>query len=107
MTFQAIFAPASLSETLGGLTGTGPVGNATLYGDFAAFFLTFTLGVAGALLAGKRGWLLAPIALFGLAAVFRIFFGLMNGFTPDAFEPIAIEVVMCALMIFALRSKPT
>lgn len=106
MTFQALFAPANLSEILGGIAGTGPVGNATIYADFAALFLTFTLAIAGALFAGKRGWLLAPIAIFGLTAVFRIVYGLMNGFSPEAFIPIGIEVVMSALMIFALRSKP-
>lgn len=106
MTFQAVFAPANLSETLGGISGTGAVGNATIYADFAALFLTFTIAVAGALFAGKRGWLLAPIAIFGLTAVFRIIFGIMNGFPSEAFVPIAIEVVMSALMIFALRSKP-
>lgn len=106
LTFQAVFSPASLSETLGGITGTGPHGNATIYADFAALFLTFTIAVAAALFAGKRSWLLAPISIFGLTAVFRLVYGFMNGFSPEAFQPIAIEVVMCALMIFAMRSKP-
>lgn len=107
LSFQAVFVPAKLSETLGGITGTGPVGNATIFADFAALFLTFTLCVAGALFAGKRGWLFAPICLFGFTAIGRIFYGVMNGFPSEAFQLIAIELVMCALMIFALRSKPT
>lgn len=106
LSFQAVFVPAKLSETLGGITGTGPVGNATIFADFAALFLTFTLCVAGALFASKRGWLFAPICLFGFTAIGRIFYGVMNGFPSEAFQLIAIELVMCALMIFALRSKP-
>ncbi|GHA93939.1 hypothetical protein GCM10009069_16310 [Algimonas arctica] len=106
LTFQALFVPAKLSETLGGIAGTGPVGNATIFADFAALFVTFTICVAGALFAGKRGWLFAPICLFGFTAIGRIYFGLMNGFAPGALQPIAIEIVACALMIFALRSKP-
>lgn len=106
LSLQAIFAPAMLSETLGGITGTGPVGNATIFADFAALFLTFTIGVAGALFAGKRGWLLAPISIFGFTAIGRIIYGVMNGFPAGTIQPIAIEIVMCALMIFALRSKP-
>jgi hypothetical protein len=103
---QALFMPAKLSETLGGIAGTGPVGNATIFADFAALFVTFTICIAGALFAGKRGWLIAPILLFGLTAVGRIFYGVSNGFAEGAIQPIAIEVVMSALMIFAMRSKP-
>lgn len=106
LSFQAVFAPAKLSETLGGIAGTGPVGNATIFADFAALFLTFTICVAGALFAGKRGWLLAPISIFGFTAIGRIIYGIMNGFPTGALQPIGIEIVMAALMIFALRSKP-
>lgn len=106
LSFQALFLPAKLSETLGGITGTSPVGNATIFADFAALFVTFTLCVAGALFAGKRSWLFAPICLFGFTAIGRIYYGVMNGFATGAAQLIAIELVICAMMIFAMRSKP-
>jgi hypothetical protein len=106
MTVLAIFMPGQLTDMIGGIAGTGPVGEASVRADFVALFATFFIGVAAALLQGKRSWLWAPIALFGITAIFRVIYGISNGFTPEAFQPIAIEVVMCALMIFALRSKP-
>ena len=106
MTGIAIFMPDQLTDMLGGIAGTGPVGEASVRSDFVAYFATFFIGVAAALLMGKRSWLWAPIALFGITGIFRVIYGLSNGFSPEAFQPIAIEVVMSALMIFALRSKP-
>lgn len=106
LTAQAIFMPTKLSETLGGIAGTGPVGQATIFADFAALFVTFTVGIGAALFLGKKSWLWAPISLFGFTALFRIIHGLSYGFAAGALQPIAIEVFMVALMIFAIRSKP-
>lgn len=106
LTFQALVQPEALSATLGGIAGTAPHGEATIFADFAALFLTFTIGVAAALFAGKRSWLWAPISLFGFTAVFRIAHGAMNGFPPEAAQTIGIELICCALMYFAMRSKP-
>lgn len=106
MVFLAIGQPDTLKETLGGLAATGPVGEATLYADFVALFLTYTIGVGAALFRHKRDWLFAPIALFGLTMVFRILHGLMNGFEAAGIQLIATELVLCLLMIFAWRSKP-
>ncbi|MGJ8558976.1 MAG: hypothetical protein ACSHX3_01945 [Litorimonas sp.] len=106
MTVLAIFMPDQLTNMLGGIAGTGPVGEASVRSDFVAYFGTFFIGVAAALLLGKRSWLWAPIALFGITGIFRIIYAISNGFAEGAFQPIAIEVVMCALMIFAMRSKP-
>ncbi|MEL6686057.1 MAG: hypothetical protein AAFP97_00370 [Pseudomonadota bacterium] len=106
MIFLAVGRPEQLSEMLGGLAATGPVGKASLYADFAAYFLTYTIGVGAALFRNKRDWLFAPIALFGLTMVFRIFHGLSHGFEPAGVQLIVSELVMCALMIFAWRSKP-
>jgi len=106
MTVLAVFQPDRLTDTLGGLAATGPVGEASLRADFVAYFMTFTIGVAGALFAGKRGWLWAPLALFGLTGIVRVLHGLFEGFAAGAFVPIAIEVVCCALIFYAMRSKP-
>lgn len=106
MTVLAIFMPDQLTDMLGGIAGTGPVGEASVRSDFVAYFATFLIGVAAALLLGKRSWLWAPIALFGITGIFRVIHGLSHGFSPEALQPIAIEVVMCALMFYALRSKP-
>lgn len=106
MIFLAIGRPEQLSETLGGMAATGPVGEASLYADFIAYFLTYTIGVGAALFRNKRDWLFAPIALFGLTMVFRIIHGLSHGFEPAGIQLIISELVMCALMIFAWRSKP-
>ena len=106
MIFLAIGRPDQLQETLGGLAATGPVGEASLYADFAAYFLTYTIGIGAALFRGKRDWLFAPIALFGLTMVFRIFHGLTNGFEAAGIQLIVSELILCALMIFAWRSKP-
>lgn len=106
MTVLAIFMPDQLTDMLGGIAGTGPVGEASVRSDFVALFATFFIGVAAALLLGKRSWLWAPIALFGITGIFRVIYGISHGFSPEALQPLAIEIVMCTLMIFALRSKP-
>ena len=106
MVFLANGRPETLQETLGGLSATGPVGAATLYADFAALFLTYTIGVGAALFLNKRDWLFAPISLFGLTMVFRIIHGLSNGFEAAGIQLIVTELVLCGLMIFAWRSKP-
>ncbi|WP_298917959.1 hypothetical protein [uncultured Algimonas sp.] len=106
MSVQAVFLPERLRETLGGLAATGPVGAASLYADFPAYFLTYTIGIGAALFAGRRDWLFAPIALFGLTAVGRIGHGLVNGFVLGALMPIGVEIVACALMAYAWRSRP-
>lgn len=106
MSGMALFAPDRLTDTIGGIQGTSPLGEASVRADFAAFFLTYTIGVAAALFAGRRDWLWAPIALFGLTMIGRLGYGVMNGFPPGAFVPIGIEFVMCALMLFAWRSRP-
>jgi hypothetical protein len=106
MVFLAIGQPDNLRETLGGLAATGPVGEASLYSDFIAYFLTYTIGVGAALFRGKRDWLFAPISLFGITMIFRIVHGIGNGFEPAGIQLIVSELVLCALMIFAWRSNP-
>ena len=106
MAVQAIFMPDRLVEALGGLSATGPVGEASLYSDFIAYFSTYTIGIMAALFLGKRDWLFAPIALFGITAIGRIGHGLFHGFAEGALMLIIVEIVMCALMLFAWRSKP-
>lgn len=106
MVFLAIGRPGQLQDTLGGLAATGPVGAASLYSDFIAYFLTYTIGIGAALFRNKRDWLFAPIALFGITMIFRVVHGLGNGFEPAGIQLIVSEIVICALMIYAWRSKP-
>ena len=105
MMVRSLFMPEALREQLGGLAATGPVGEATLYADFGALFTVFTLGVAAALFFGKRDFLFAPLGLFGLTAVYRVLHGVVNGFTGEGTMLIVTEVVICALIVFAWRSR--
>lgn len=108
MGMLALFAPDRLADALGGFEATGPVGQATLRADLAAFFLTGALGGAMALFKGRRDWLWAPLSLFGMAVVGRLIDGVLSGFASGAFQPIMVELVMCGLILFAMRgSKST
>ena len=105
MMVRSLFMPDALREQLGGLAATGPVGEATLYADLAALFTVFTLGVAAALFFGKRDFLFAPLGLFGITGAYRVLHGVVNGFTAEGAVLIAVEIVMCALIVFAWRSR--
>ena len=106
MGLMCLFAPDRAADALGGFAGTTELGAATLRADLAAFFLTAAIGLLGAMFAGKRHWLWAPMALFGLAAMGRVVDILFTGMGPGELQPILIEIAVVLLVLFAMRSRP-
>lgn len=106
MGLMCLFAPDRAADALGGFAGTTELGAATLRADLAAFFLTAAIGLLGAMFAGKRHWLWAPLALYGLAAVGRVVDVLFTGLGAGEMQPILIELAAVALIAFAMRSRP-
>lgn len=103
--FAFMFAPQGPAEIFA-LAPQGSQGWSSLRADMSAFFLTF------ALFAGYGAWstrpspLLVPLALMTIAFVGRIVSIAADGMGPDAWRPMAIELVAIVILIAGLRLFP-
>ncbi len=105
MAMMALVLPARVAATLGLVTDAG-LGMNTVRADIGAFFLLSFACCVGALFAGKRGWLLAPLALFGFAVLGRILDILLLGPPEGIVQPVVVELVAVALLALGLRKLP-
>ena len=86
------------------LAPNGIQGLATMRTDFTAFFVT---GGAFALLGAARGRpepLGVPLVLLGIALSARFVSLAVDGISPSAFQPMAAEAVMIAILVAGQRT---
>jgi len=86
------------------LAPNGIQGLATMRADFTAFFVT---GGVFALLGAVRGraeLLAVPLALLGIALSARFVSLAVDGISPSAFQPMAAEAVMIAILVAGQRT---
>lgn len=105
MALLAISSPPKVAEALGIITDA-PLGLNTIRADVGAFFLVAGIACLAALFRGKRGWLLAPIALYGFAACGRLLGVALEGPPEGVAQAIGIEVICVALASLGLRYLP-
>ena len=101
--FGFVIDPARLGAAFF-LSPNGIQGLATMRADFTAFFVT---GGAFALLGAVRGRpepLGAPLALLGIALSARFVSLAVDGMSPTAFQPMAAEAVMIAILAAGRRT---
>lgn len=105
MGLRILFAPEGALGELGMPLLDG-LGRSTQIGDLGAFFITGAILILLGVFTGKREWLYAPAMLLGLTAVFRVWAAVGHG-AAFAVQQIVVEVVVCALLLFAAsRIKP-
>ncbi|MEO9130079.1 MAG: hypothetical protein ABI240_02600, partial [Sphingomonas sp.] len=98
-----LFDPARLGTAFF-LSPDSLQGLATMRADFTAFFVT---GGAFALIGAVRGRpepLAVPLALLGLALSARFVSLAADGISPTAFQPMAAEAVMIAILFAGRRT---
>jgi hypothetical protein len=105
MAVMAIASPTRVSVALGIITDA-PLGLNTIRADVGAFFLVAAIACAGALFRGKREWLLAPLALYGIAVMGRFLGIALEGAPAGIAQAIVIELVCVALLSLGLRYLP-
>lgn len=85
------------------LTSLGTQGLATMRADFTAFFVTGgTFALVGAWRA-RRGPLLVPLMLIGIAISGRAISLIADGAPGKAFPPMVVEALMIALLALGWR----
>ena len=95
--------PAAAAARLG-VGPLGPLGLATLRGDFFAFFAVGgLLSIAGAVRDDAR-LLLAPLLLIALTLAGRLITVAVSGFDPAMGPPMMVEAVMIVLLWFGRRA---
>lgn len=94
------FDPMTVASRIG-LTSNGIVGNATLRADLGGIFLGIGIFALMGALRQSRMWLLGALVLMGSAFAGRVVGVLMGAAGPGIFEPMAIELVAMAIMVWA------
>lgn len=102
MALLAYVDPAKSAEALGMSAQTG-LGLNTYRADVGALFMVNAIACMGALFAGKQSWMLAPLAVFGLAVLGRLAGVLIDGAPEGVATPIVVELVLVAFSAFSLR----
>lgn len=98
-----LFRPAELAVKFH-LDPLPPEGLATLRADFTGFFVGASLfAMAGAWLA-RSDLLRVPAVMLALALFGRCISSLADGVGADTVLPMAVEVVMVAVLILAMRN---
>jgi len=105
MALIALSSPPKIAAALGIITDA-PLGLNTIRADVGAFFLVAALACAGELLRGKRSWLLAPLAVYGIAACGRVLGIALDGPPEGVAQAIIVEVTCVALAALGLRYLP-
>jgi len=86
-----------------GLQALGPLGLASLRADMVGLFgAVGILSLMGAV-RDRGDLLLAPLILLGLALAGRTISLLMTGLSPDLIRPMAVEVVLVAILALGHR----
>jgi hypothetical protein len=98
-----LVVPAGVGPQLG-MTLQEAVGLSTQIGDLASFFLTLGGCVLIALITGNRFWFYPPIMLLGFAAFGRVVAWFFHD-AAFAYDMIAVEVAVAALLVFASRRQ--
>tara|TARA_R110002110_G_scaffold14698_1_gene67660 strand:+ start:86682 stop:87062 length:381 start_codon:yes stop_codon:yes gene_type:complete len=93
--------PASMAASLGMPLLDG-LGRSTQIGDLGAFFFAGGTMVFMGVITHERAWLQAPALLLGATAIFRTLAWLIHDATL-AIPQIAVEVVICLLLLYAVR----
>lgn len=86
-----------------GLTSLDPLGTNSLRADLAAFFLVNFIACTLALFRGKAHWLYGSALVFGLAVFGRFIGIIVDGPPAGIAQPIVIELVLVALLVFGAR----
>ena len=96
--------PAGVAPSLGLTLETG-YGLSSQVADLSAFFLVTGLSILIAVVTRTRTWFYPPVLLLLIAAAGRLIAWLAHGaaFAP---QPIALEVVVAALLLVASRYLP-
>lgn len=105
MAVMAISSPTRVATALGIVTDA-PLGLNTIRADVGAFFLVAAIACIAALFRGKREWLLAPLALYGIAVLGRFLDVALVGAPAGVAQPIVIELVCVTLVSLGLRYLP-
>ena len=86
-----------------GLTSLDPLGTNSLRADLAAFFLVNFIACTLALFRGKAHWLYGSALVFGLAVFGRFIGIIVDGPPAGIAQPVVIELVLVALLVFGAR----
>tara|TARA_R110000787_G_scaffold187716_6_gene299605 strand:+ start:18955 stop:19338 length:384 start_codon:yes stop_codon:yes gene_type:complete len=86
-----------------GLASLDPLGTNSLRADLAAFFLVNFIACALALFRGKAHWLYGSALVFGLAVFGRFIGIIVDGPPAGIAQPVVIELVLVALLVFGAR----
>ena len=105
MAVMALASPTRVSVALGIITDA-PLGLNTIRADVGAFFLVAAIACVGALFRRKREWLLAPLALYGIAVMGRFLDITLVGAPAGIAQPIIIELLCVAFVSLGLRYLP-
>jgi Domain of unknown function (DUF4345) len=98
-----VLAPAQLAAAFF-VDPVGLQGLATIRADFGGFFIgAAVFALIGAWRADAR-LLTVPVTLLGIALAGRIVSLVADGRTPESLPPIAAEVVMLAVLLWAMRA---
>ena len=99
-----LVAPAGVAPEFGLELGQG-IGLSSQIGDMSAFFLTAGICSLIAVISANRTWYYPPMMLLGLTAIGRIVAWLVHG-AAFATTSIAIEVIVCVILLIASRRLP-
>lgn len=99
---MAILSPVDLGNALG-LAAQGPLGLNSLRADMGSFFLASAIACGLALFAKRPNWLWGAAALYGLAVTGRFIGVVVEGPPAGISQPIIIELVLVALLVFGAK----
>lgn len=86
------------------VTALGVQGMATMRADFTAFFVTGAIFALLGAWRARRGPLLVPLTLLGIAILGRVVSLVADGASPTAAAPMVAEAVMILLLAVAWRN---
>ncbi|MFZ3033740.1 MAG: DUF4345 family protein [Parvibaculum sp.] len=100
---MAFASPEQLGTALG-LGALSPIGINSMRADLGAFFLASAIACALALFAGRASWLWGAAALYAIAVTGRIVGIVVDGVPEGIAQPVIIELVLVAMLVFGART---
>lgn len=97
--------PAGTAASLG-VSSTGPLGLATLRGDFTGFFVVIGLCMLRGAWKRNGDVLLVPAALFAIAFTGHAVTAALNGSGPGFYQPMIFQAAQFALLVLGWRWVP-
>ncbi len=95
--------PVKVGEMMG-LSGAGPLGQATLRADVGGFFAAVGLLVLAGAIRNQARLFTAPVLMIALALSGRLFAAAVNGVDPMAIRSMVVEAVLvCLFAVGRLR----